>query len=104
MSTSGLGLRYQHDAIPDLIHLSLGLELGASTLSGLLPFPPHLFSLSASLPKPALSPPQRCSTPPCLLGPLPHSSPGCQVQAHKGPDGALLAQPPLPAAPSWGRH
>lgn len=24
------------------------------------------------------------------------------MQAHKGPDGALLAQPPLPAAPSQG--
>lgn len=37
-------------------------------------------------------------------GPLPHPPPGCQVQAHKGPDGALLAQPPLPAAPSRVGH
>lgn len=68
MATLGLGLRYQHQAIGDPIHLSLGWEWGASALSDLLPFPPHLFSLSASLPKPSLSPPQRCSTPPMPAG------------------------------------
>lgn len=75
---------------------------------GLAPYLTYFSFLSTCFHSLLLSPSLHCplrGTPsPMPAGPLPHPSPGCQVQAHKGPDGALLAQPPLPAAPSWGGH